>query len=183
MPSKCHFLHKGNFERVNEKIISENSKKSETEVNKIYDIIPKEQCNINKHEQIGQFSYENNPWFINMKTIEVPENVQDLLRLSDKFCSPTFISKSNQTLEVMKELEKNMCKVPWNEREQLRVKFVNQADFYLSNRNQNSKFDNYISNFYEETKLFIKSNDKLIVTQADTANTTGPIKRCECNPC
>ena len=60
---------KGNFERMNEKIIFENSKKSGIKVNKIYDKIPKEQCNINKHKQIGQFSYENDPWFINMTTI------------------------------------------------------------------------------------------------------------------
>ena len=77
----------------------------------------------------------------------------------------------------MKKLEKNMCRVPCNER----VKFVNQANFYMSNKNQNSNFENYISNLYKETKLFIKNNDKLIVIQADKANTTILIEKCEYN--
>ena len=47
---------RGHFERVNEKIIIENSKKSEAKVSKIYFKIPKEQDNVNKHKQIGQFS-------------------------------------------------------------------------------------------------------------------------------
>ena len=49
----------------------------------------------------------------------------------------------------------------------------------MSNRNQNSKFDNSILNLYIETKLFMKSNDKLIVIQADKANTTVLLERCE----
>ena len=49
----------------------------------------------------------------------------------------------------------------------------------MSNRNQNSKFDNSILNLYIETKLFMKSNGKLIVIQADKANTTVLLERCE----
>ena len=94
-------------------MILENGKKTETKVIKIYDKMPKEQCNINTHKQIGQFSYENDPWFNNITKIKVPEYVQDLLILGEKFCSPTFISKGNQTLKVMKELEKNNFAVIW----------------------------------------------------------------------
>ena len=50
----------------------------------------------------------------------------------------------------------------------------------MSNRNENSKFDNYISNLYKETKLFIR-NDKLIVTPAHKANTTALMEKCESN--
>ena len=67
----------------------------------------------------------------------------------------------------MKELGKDIYKVPSDERERLRLKFVNQANFYMSHRNQCTNFDIYVSNVFNETKLVLKNNSNFIVTQVD----------------
>ena len=51
----------------------------------------------------------------------------------------------------------------------------------MSYRNQSSEFDNNILNLCKETKLFMKSNDELIVTQADNAKRTVQIEKSKCN--
>ena len=58
----------------------------------------------------------------NLSNTQIPPQVQDLLRLGDDFCNPAFTSKRKQSLEVLKDVEKNIYKIPIDKREELRLK-------------------------------------------------------------
>ena len=49
---------------------------------------------------------------MNLTKIEIPKNVHDLLRLGDQFSDPFFANKKTQALEIMKDIEKNIPKIP-----------------------------------------------------------------------
>ena len=45
---------------------------------------------LKQHKQLPEFSYNNDPWLTNLSKIQIPNQVQDLLRLGDNFCNPVF---------------------------------------------------------------------------------------------
>ena len=127
---------------------------------------------INQHKKLAQFSYDNDPWLTNLSNTQIPPQVQDLLRLGDDFCNPAFTSKRKQSLEVLKDVEKKIYKIPIDKREELRLKVVNKCKFYLSKNYKLSELDRHISQLYTETKTFLNSNPNIIVTKADKINAT-----------
>ena len=99
---------------------------------------------INKHINSKEFTYENDPWFINLTDNIIPKNVQDMLRLGDKLCNPVFANKKEQTFEVLKEIEKNKDKIPAKHKEELQLKFVNVSNSFLSKQYKLTAFDTFI---------------------------------------
>ena len=80
-----------------------------------------------QHEQLAQFSYCNDPWLTNLSNIQISPDGQDLLRLGDDFCNPCFTNKRKQSLEVLKGVKRNICRVAIDKRDELRLKLVDKC--------------------------------------------------------
>ena len=110
--------------------------------------------NINKHINLEEFKYNKDPWFINLTDSIIPKNVQDLLRLGDNFYNPIFANKKEQNFEVLKEMEKNIDKIPAEHKEELRLKFVNLSKSFLSKQHKLTEIDTFILKLLIEQKPF-----------------------------
>ena len=48
---------------------------------------------VNRHKNLPEFNYNKDPWLVNLSNFEIPHNVQDLLRLGEKFSNPFIENK------------------------------------------------------------------------------------------
>ena len=58
------------------------------------------------------FERENSgPWFVNLTDIQVPDSVQDILRLGKGFSSNMINDELKQMIEIVKDIEANIHKI------------------------------------------------------------------------
>ena len=120
-----------------------------------------------RHKSLPEFDYNKDPWLVNLSNVTIPHNVQDLLRLGEKFSNPFFENKQSQVLEIIKNVKNSITKIPEELRYEFRLKVVNQTKHFLSKQQKNTEIDRYIIDLYKETDLFLKGNSNILVTKAD----------------
>ena len=63
-------------------------------------------------------------WFVNLTDIEVPYSVQDILRLGKGFSSNMMNDKSKQMIEIVKNSEANIHKIPMSDQQDFKNKVL-----------------------------------------------------------
>ena len=112
---------------------------------------------LNKHNNLN-----SDPWLVNLSNIEIPKNVHDLLKLGDTFSNPFIANKKTQALEIIKDIERNIPKVPDEFKEEFRLKVTNQTKHLLSKQFKVSNLDKQIYDMYKKTSSFLKANPNII---------------------
>ena len=77
--------------------------------------------NLNLHRVIER--EKSDPWFVNLTDVQVPDSVQDILRLGKGFSSNMINHKSKQMIEVLKDIEANIHKIPGSDPQDLGTRF------------------------------------------------------------
>ena len=98
--------------------------------------------------------------------------VQDLPKLWDNFYNFILANKKEQTFEFLKEVEKNIDKIPAEFKEELRFNFVNLSKTFLSRDHKITEFDEFILSMFKQSNFYSKANPEIIVTKADKINST-----------
>lgn len=101
-------------------------------------------------------------WIVNNSNVEIPTNVSDILRLGDKFSSSFVTNKSSIIFDIVKDIESNMHKIPFEVVDEFRHKVINISEKFIKNKNINniSQIDREIASKIKETKTFLSNNKK-----------------------
>ena len=67
---------------------------------------------------------KSDPWFVNLTDIQVPDSVQDILRLGKGFSSNMINDKSKLMIEIVKDIEANIHKIPRSDQQDFRNKVL-----------------------------------------------------------
>jgi len=62
------------------------------------------------HLNVAHLDVLNNKWFINLSTINIPDQVQSLLQLGEKFCLPPQRNRQGLVFNFIKNIEHNITK-------------------------------------------------------------------------
>ena len=97
-----------------------NNKKEKTLNKKLSNLKHSQQLDntiqLNKHkENSNNECHENkefkDPWIVNCTDVQIPENVNDVLRLGNNFSSSFLTQKKDMVFEILKDIESNMEKI------------------------------------------------------------------------
>ncbi|XP_077255641.1 uncharacterized protein LOC143893802 [Temnothorax americanus] len=113
----------------------------------------------------------NDKWFINLSSVAIPNDVQNLLQFGDNFSLPV-CNTEKLTIEFIKNIEHNLRRLPPVTQSAIRNRTAhivnNIAKVPIPKSNVNLKIKQLLST----TKEFLKRNDNLILTRADKGNVT-----------
>ena len=142
---------------------------------------------LNKHKENAENeSFKNkeynNPWIVNFSDVQIPEKVNDVLRLEKEFSSSFLTKKKDMVFQIVKNIESNMVKIKKEkDRKELRHKLTNTtSNFSLKSQNI-SAIDKIIAQSLKETKLFSQKNSDIFITHADKGNVTVILNRSDYN--
>ena len=108
------------------------------------------------------------PWIVNCTDVQIPDNVNDVLRLGNNFSSSFLTQKKDMVFEIIKDIESNMEKInKEKDREELRHKLLNTTSNFLNSSQKISAIDKSIAKNLKVTKLFLQKNSELFITKAD----------------
>jgi len=120
-------------------------------------------------------NYLDDKWFVNLSSVTIPKEVQQLLQLGDRFALPTMNSNLHNTIiEIIKQTEnniinlKNICE---NDVRNRTIFGINKL--YNSDKPMNHidvLLENWLQNWF--TKRFTKSHSNILFTRADKGNIT-----------
>ena len=117
---------------------------------------------------------------LNLTDIQVPDSVQDILRLGKNFSSFMINDKSKQMIEIVEDIEANIHKIPRSNRQDFRNKVL-----YLSKglaekkRLRINSIDINLAKKLRTTKDFLRKDENLMCTYADKRNISVLMKRSE----
>ena len=137
-------------------------------------------------EKANNESFKNNeyndPWIVNCSDVEIPEKVNDVLRLGSEFSSSFFTKKKDMVFEIVKDIESNMVKIRKDkDREELWHKLLNTTSNFFFKSQNISAIDKINGQSLNETKLFLQKNSDIFVTYADKGKITVILYRPDCN--
>ena len=81
--------------------------------------------NLNLHRVFEK--EKNDPWFVNLTDVQVPDSVQDILRLGKDFSSNMINDKSKRMTEIVKDIEANIHKIPKSDQQDFRNKVLHSS--------------------------------------------------------
>ena len=67
---------------------------------------------------------KSDPWFVNLTDVQVPDCVQNILRLGKDFSSNMINDKSKQMIEIVKDIETDIHKIPRSDQQDFRNKVL-----------------------------------------------------------
>lgn len=120
----------------------------------------------------------NKKWFVNLSSIQIPEDVQCLLQLGDNFSLP-FSNRDKLTMDFIKNIECSLTKLPSATQITIRNRSINIINNLPNYSFPESDFNTYIRHLFSSCKEFFKRNDNLIVTRADKGNITVALDKHE----
>ena len=68
---------------------------------------------------------KSDPWIVNLTDVQVPDSVQDILRLGEGFSNNIINDKSKQMIEIAKDIEANINKIPRSDQQDFRNNVLN----------------------------------------------------------
>ena len=78
--------------------------------------------NLNLHRVFER--EKSDPWFVNLTDVQVPDSVQDILRLGKDFSSNMINDKSKQMIEIVKDIEANIHEILKSDQQDFRNKVL-----------------------------------------------------------
>jgi len=130
-----------------------------------------------QNEAFNDFlNIDKSKWIINLSNSKIPENINSMLSLGDKFALPINIKDHDDcrdsALGVIKNFETSSYKFPENSLDNLRTIMVKLIEKHLSNNKHIKYFDSYLLKQFSLCKKFLRGNDDLIVSKADKGQVT-----------
>ena len=123
---------------------------------------------------------KSDPWFVNLTDVQVPDSVQDILRLGKDFSSNMINDKSKQMIEIVKDIEANIHKIPKSDQQDFRNKVLHLSKGLVEKKSLHiSSIDRKFVNNFKKTKEFLRKNKDLMGTNADKCNISVPMRRSE----
>jgi len=124
---------------------------------------------------------DKSKWIINLSNSKIPDNINSMLSLGDKFALPINIKDHDDcrdaALGIIKNFETSSYKFPENSLDNLRTIMVKLIEKHLSNNKHIKYFDSYLLKQFSLCKKFLKENDELFVTKADKGQVTVIIEK------
>ena len=119
------------------------------------------------------FDTLHNNWFTNLSNINIPNDVQYLLQLGDRFGLPMLEGNKNKTLlEFIKHIEHNISKYRNNIHVAIRNRSVSILEcLFRSGRRVNIN-DQLIKDWLRATGRFVREHPDILFTRADKGNVT-----------
>ena len=120
------------------------------------------------------------PWFVNLTETQVPDSIQDILRLGKGFSSNMINDTSKQMIEIVKDIEANIQKIPKSDQQDFRNKVLHLSKGLLDkNRLDISSIDRKFVSNLKTTKELLRKNKDLMCTNADEGNISVLVRRSE----
>ena len=133
---------------------------------------PEPLLTLNQHKRLNLFNNNKDPWIVNLTLQPIPENVSDILRMGEGFSSQFIRKKSDQDIELVKDLESNITKIPIDNRQSFRNTFIEISYQYIRKQQHiNADEKTIAKNITLKTK-FLHENKDIFVTKADKGNIT-----------
>ena len=134
---------------------------------------------MNKHKRLNLFDSNKDPWIVNFTFQPIPGNVLDILRMGEGFSSQFNRKKSDQVIELVKDLESNITKIPIDDRQSFRNTFIEISHQYIRKQQHINAFEKILAKNITLTNKFLHENKDIFVTKADKGNITVLINRSD----
>ena len=108
---------------------------------------PEPKLTLNQHKRLNLIDNDRDPWIVNLtpRPQPIPENVSDILRTGEGFSSQYIRKKSNQVIELIKDLESNITKIPVDNRQSFRNSFIEISHQYIRKQQHINAIDKSIA--------------------------------------
>ena len=134
--------------------------------------------NLNLHRVFER--EKSKPWFANLTDIQVPDSVQDILRLRKGFSSYMMNDKSKQKIEIVKDIEANIHKIRKSDQQDFRNKVLHLSKGLVEKKSLHiNSIHRKFANNLKTTKDFLTKNKDLMFTNADKGNISVLMRRSE----
>ena len=134
--------------------------------------------NLNLHRVFER--EKSDPWFVYWTDIQVPDSVQDVLRLGKGFSSNMINDKSKQMIEIFKHIEANIHKIQRSEQQNFRNKVLHLSKGLIEKKSLHiNSIDRKFANNLKTTKDLLRENKDLMCTNADKSNISVLMRRSE----
>lgn len=117
---------------------------------------------------------DNEKWFKNVSSIDIPSDISDFLSLGPKFSIP-ITGKEIKFETILADVENIIEETPTNSRDILRARATNIVTNYYHN-SQNLPPSPF-NTIFNKTKIFLKSHPDLYILQSDKGGCTVAINR------
>ena len=131
--------------------------------------------NLNLHRVFER--EKSDPWFVNLTDVQVPHSIQDILRLGKGFSSNMMNDKSKQMIEIVKDIEANIHKIPRSDQQEYGTSFFTYPRVWL--RKKVCILIVKLANNIKTTKYSLRKNKDLMRTNADKGNISVLMGRSE----
>ncbi|XP_025264619.1 uncharacterized protein LOC112637990 [Camponotus floridanus] len=121
--------------------------------------------------RVSSFSELRKEWFVNLSSSIIPEVVQLLLQLGEKFCLPV-VDKERTVVDLLKSVEFNINKLPTEVRTLVRNRSFPIINSFHNSILHKSPSDKVILKSLNATKKFTRDNPDILFTRADKGNIT-----------
>ena len=92
--------------------------------------------------------------------------------MGEGFSSQFIRKKSNQVIELVKDLESNIIKIPIDDRQSFRNTFIEVSHQYIRKQQHINAFEKSLAKNISSTNKFLHENKDIFVTKADKGNIT-----------
>ena len=148
----------------NKKILSPLSSKL---LNKFHNLQQKQNpefsLTLNKHKRLNLFDSNKDPWIVNLTSQPIPDNVLDTLRMGERFSSQFIRKKSDQVIELVKDLESNITKIPIDDRQSFRNTFIEVSHQYIRKQQHINAFEKSLAKNITLTNKFLHENKDILL--------------------
>lgn len=113
----------------------------------------------------------NQMWIKNLTSVSIPDNVQSVLALGDKF-APKQHLKKNDVIDVVARITAATSDLPLSSRHEIRSKAVNILTNHAKAPSRDTLDDIQLRQDIKIAREFISSHPEIIVSRADKGNVT-----------
>jgi len=121
----------------------------------------------------------NNSWFVNVSKTDIPQDVQSLLQLGEKFCLRSLPNSQHFVFDFIKNIEHNISSLDQETANNVRCLSVQTINKCLLSPPHFSDLDSRLLSLTKITKKFLSDHPDIIVTKADKANVTVSLDKTE----
>jgi len=119
---------------------------------------------------------DKSKWIINYSSKEIPNFVNNMLSLGERFALPINVNDSKDrldtTLSIIKNFEASIFKFPVQIVDKLRAMVIKSLDRNFYRNKHVNYIDAHIHKEYVKCRNFLKNNDDILVTKADKGQVT-----------
>jgi hypothetical protein len=117
-------------------------------------------------------------WLVNLTETTIPEDVQQVLKLGDKFSVP-ILNKKIPVEDIISSVESTIYRFDDEVKIEIRNKFTNILTNFKQNPDKFSPHEVSFSKLHKKAQIFLKDHPELLVLSADKGNVTVIMNRIE----